>query len=173
MTKRPTPEEVQAQLRTYQGFTKINGRLLRLKDHKQPVTPENACFCIEGVLCHAAVALGLEAKFSPDRDEECFSKNDVVMEFVQTKTPTAAIKVNKTSAPEEVYEFLGLPQRLGLKELQQLGLGEEELKNLRRYADTKKDGQTWFIVNDVTDVSLPDLISLACKLAGNTDSTKQ
>lgn len=166
MMTKPTPEEVQTQLRTYQGYVKIKGHLLRVKDHKQPVTPENACFCIEGVLCHAAVALGLEAEFYPSRDKERLSDNEVVMGFAQTKAQTADLRVNKTSAPEEVYEFLGLPHRLGLTELQQLGLEEEELKKLRRYGDTKKLGQTWFVINDVTDVSLPDLISLACKLAG-------
>lgn len=164
----PTLDQIRTQLRKYSPYTKAKNFLFYLKDAEQPVTAKNACFCIEGVFCQAAIDLGLDAKFKADDDYEVHLEDlpdatgkEVLMDFVR---PSSQFKM-KSAAPSEVYRFLGLPRFITKKDLVDLGVKKEDLDKTLDHIRLNGTGSiNWFVANDVTEIPLHDLISLACKL---------
>jgi hypothetical protein len=157
-TERPNAKQVVNQLQSYSHFEKDSETLLTLKKVDEGLIPESACLCIEGVFCQAAIKLGFEGEFLPDDTVPRFDDDeDTQMMFVQNKA-------RHITAPSEVFEFLGLPKYLEHKQLKQLGLNSQVIKNIRQISGGNEDENNWFVVNDMSEVSLKDLLSLACKL---------
>lgn len=164
----PTLEQIRTQLRKYAPYTKAKNFLFYLKDRGQPITAKNTCFCIEGVFCQVAIDLGLDAKFTADDDYKVEDEDlpgatgkEVLMDFVGPSSQHSM----KSAAPDEVFRFLGLPRFITKKDLSDLGANKEDLqKTLDHIRLSGTSFIHWFIANDVTEVPLRDLISLACKL---------
>lgn len=175
---RPTPEQViqkleelvateeskdASGLRFNPKEEKLYGRLRAVSDDG------TCCYCVEGLLCEAAIQLGMDAWW--------VVRGETIDIEVENDSATA-------SAPTAVYEFLGIPKEVDVKRhrksIEKLIETYKERRykafnnttsvliqshNDRLYRATQGASEVrWWRLNDSTNVPLSELVKLVIKV---------
>lgn len=123
----------------------------------------SCCFCIQGVFIKVAIDLGLPATFkSPDG--RTFALSVLVPKDVLTNARylvTRSFWESSVNAPSYVFKFLGVPNTVTPDDLALAGLYK---KLPASFHGAGACNYVWSTLNDMTELSLGELINLAIQL---------
>jgi hypothetical protein len=144
----PSPKEVQAALQKYSGAPQLRGWLSRITESKE-------CFCIEGVFCNVSIELGSSGCFirkGNGNSLKCFVSGEYK---------------SITAAPDFVFDHLSLPRTVTKEEILAAKCGKDVIETIKKNApivSAHRDRFSWSWLNDEAEVSLRDLIFVACSV---------